>query len=226
MQSSLANSTYPESATRKFLQLDRLAQAKASHDPFTFIFSHNLLPAESAADLKRDFPAIDKPGFFPLSTLDQKGAFGSLIKELEGPELAEILSEKLQIDLRDKPRMITVRKWSAAKDGRIHNDGEAKIVTALLYLNDEWQDNEDGGRFRVLKSDRSFDDSVAEIAPDFGNFAAFRRSDNSWHGHKPFAGERRVVQITWLRSWEDLQRKEKRGRLSLFLKKLLRRPTY
>ena len=38
---------------------------------------------------------------------------------------------------------------------------------------------------------------------------------------KTLADKRRVVQITWLRSWEDLERKNKCGAFSFFLKKFL-----
>ncbi len=69
----------------------------------------------------------------------------------------------------------------------------------------------------------SFDGPVAEIAPEEGNVFAFLRSDHSWHGHTPFVGERRVVQIAWLRDVAALERKRKRHRLSLLLKTLLRR---
>jgi hypothetical protein len=32
---------------------------------------------------------------------------------------------------------------------------------------------------------------------------AFKRAENSWHGHKPFAGARRVVQFNWVTSEKD-----------------------
>lgn len=207
------------SSSPPLLRLEPLASAAALRDPYPHVIASGLLRKEDAPALARDFPAIEKPGFFPLSLLKRQGAFDALLRDLEGPELAAILTEKLGIELRDKPRMITIRKWSAAKDGRIHNDGEAKIATALLYLNEGWPEGEDGGRFRVLRSDKSFDDTASEVPPVYGTFVAFRRTGNSWHGHKPFAGERRVVQTTWLRSWEDLARKEKRGRMSHFLKR-------
>lgn len=71
------------------------------------------------------------------------------------PQLADILSEKLNLDLTDKPRMITVRRISKKGDGRIHNDGKAKISTMLIYLNDDW-DNADGGAIRALNGDTNW----------------------------------------------------------------------
>ncbi len=202
----------------QLLQLDAIAQAQASRNPYPHVIASGALLAGVGESLKRDFPGITKTGYLPLSLLERKGAFDALLSDLESPELAALLSDKLGLELRDKPRMITVRKWSAGSDGRIHNDGEAKIATSLIYLNETWPEG-DGGRLRVLRSDQSFDDTAAEVPPTYGTFFAFARTENSWHGHKPFTGERRVIQTTWLRSWEDYRRKEKRGRFSFLLKR-------
>lgn len=206
--------------TKPLLQLDAIAAAQPKRDPYPFVMASDALSRDDAAALSRDFPEIKKNGYLPLSLLKREGAFDALLRDLEGPELAAILSDKLGLELRDKPRMITVRKWSAGNDGRIHNDGEAKICTSLIYLNEGWPEG-DAGRLRVLRSETSFDDTVAEVPPVYGTFFAFKRTDNSWHGHKPFTGERRVIQTTWLRSWEDYDRKEKRGRFAFFLKRML-----
>ena len=201
------------------LRLSAIASAQPQRDPYPYILASGALSPDIAPELRNDFPDIKKSGYLPLSLLKRQGAFDALLHDLEGPEIAALLSDKLGLELRDKPRMITVRKWSAGNDGRIHNDGEAKIATSLIYLNENWPEG-DAGRLRVLRSDQSFDDTAAEVPPVYGSFFAFARTENSWHGHKPFTGERRVIQTTWLRSWDDYDRKEKRGRFSLLLKGL------
>jgi len=205
------------------LDLDKIADGAVSTEPFPFIVAHDVISRNFAANLRRDFPDIKRPGFLPLESMTRRGLFDRLIAQLEGPKLAAILSERLGVDLTDKPKIITVRKWSEREAGRIHVDGPSKIVTSLVYLNEAWPEHEDGGRFRVLRSSDSFDDCAAEVLPMFGTFVAFVRSDNSWHGHKPFVGERRVVQTAWLKSEADLARKQKRGHLALALKNLLGR---
>jgi hypothetical protein len=114
-----------------------------------------------------------------------------------------------------------VRKVSAAHEGNTHTDSESKVATLLLYLHRGWSSPD--GRLRVLRRGDSFDDPVAEISPEEGNVFAFLRGPASWHGHTPFVGERRVVQVAWLRDAAELERKRKRHRLSLLLKTLLRR---
>ena len=202
------------------LMLDAIRAAQPQMEPYPYVLAANALSMETAPALAKDFPDIKKNGYLPLSLLERRGAFDALLRDLEGPEIAALLSEKLGLELRDKPRMITVRKWSAGNDGRIHNDGEAKICTSLIYLNEGWPEG-DAGRLRVLRSEDSFDNTAAEVPPVFGSFFAFKRTENSWHGHKPFTGERRVIQTTWLRSWDDFERKEKRGRFAFLLKRFL-----
>ncbi|EEA96314.1 conserved hypothetical protein [Pseudovibrio sp. JE062] len=181
----------------------------------------NVLTKEQAADIRRDYPEIKQTGYLPLSKLEATGAFQSLIEDLQKPELAEILSDKLGLNLIDKPRMITVRRLSKHGDGRIHNDSKSKICTMLIYLNDDW-DNAEGGAIRALNGDKDMDDYAEEVSPLAGNVFAFKRSETSWHGHPSFKGERYVVQTTFLISEEELARKEKRGGFQTKLKRLLR----
>jgi hypothetical protein len=187
--------------------------------PFPHFLSSGIVRKDMIPQLQRDFPDIPKPGFFPLSEMRVEGAFATLVREFESDAFAQIVEEKLGLSLRDKPRLTTVRKWSALKDGRIHNDGASKIATVLIYLNDEWSGSSDGC-FRVLNSEQSFDDYAREAPPLTGTVIGFKRTDTSWHGHLPFEGERRVVQLAYLSSQEDYDRKARRGRASLFLKKL------
>ncbi len=201
------------------MNLGAIASADVHNDPFRFMLAEGVLARDEAAQVRKDYPAINKPGYLPLSRLGAKGAFKALVEDLQGPELAELLSEKFGVNLRDKPRMVTVRRLSQRSDGGIHRDSRSKILTVLVYLNDDW-DGEDAGVLRVLRNGDGFDDYTLQVPPVYGNFFAFLRSDESWHGHLPFTGERYVVQMAYLTSDEELKRKENRGSLQLLLKKL------
>ncbi|HVZ04881.1 2OG-Fe(II) oxygenase [Hyphomicrobium sp.] len=203
------------------INIDGLKSARTGREPYNFLVGENFIQNSAVEPLKSDYPDIKEPGFFTESDVNDRlhGAFAKLLADLKSPEVSKIVSEKLDIDLVDKPKMITIRKISQAKDGRIHTDGEAKIATMLTYLNDKW-DGTGAGCLRVLRNDKDFEDYVEQISPLTGTVFAFRRSNGSWHGHTPFVGERRVVQMTWLRSEADVARKEKRGALSHSLKKI------
>ncbi|AZU04663.1 hypothetical protein X907_2142 [Glycocaulis alkaliphilus] len=203
------------------MNFEALASGPVQHQPYTYLMAENVVTPEQAAQIRADYPGINEPGYLPLSKLERKGAFAAVTDDLMSPRLAEILGQKLGIDLSGKPRMITVRRISKLSDGPIHNDSKSKILTMLLYLNEHW-DESDAGCIRVLNGPDDFADYTAQVPPLAGQVFAFLRSDNSWHGHLPFEGERYVIQVTFLTSQDELDRKENRGGLQYFLKKLLR----
>ncbi|WP_203294557.1 2OG-Fe(II) oxygenase family protein [Maricaulis parjimensis] len=201
------------------MDFDALRSARLRTEPYNYFVAEGALTSDEAADVRRDYPAINKPGYLPLSKLEATGEFQRLMEDLNSAELAEVLTEKFGVDFTQKPRMITVRRLSQLSDGPIHNDSKSKILTMLTYLNAEW-DGTGAGCIRVLNGPKDFDDFTEEVPPLAGYVFAFLRDDHSWHGHLPFEGERYVVQTTFLTSQEELDRKENRGGLQYFLKKL------
>jgi hypothetical protein len=178
------------------LDLARLRESPLSRDPFDFVVVENFLAAESLAALIDDFPAISGHGSYPLSALDCGPAFRRLAEELEGEGMRRTIEEKFAVDLAGRPTMITLRGRSDGKDGGIHTDTATKLVTVLIYMNPRWDDS--AGRLRLLRGPRNLDDYVAEVPPLAGTMVAFRRSDNSFHGHEPHVGERRSLQLNWV----------------------------
>ncbi|MGH6817028.1 MAG: 2OG-Fe(II) oxygenase, partial [Hyphomicrobiaceae bacterium] len=98
----------------------------------------------------------------------------------------------------------------------IHTDSEDKIITVLLYLNETWPHAD--GRLRLLRNGRDVDDFAAEVPPDNGTLLVFKRSDTSWHGHRPFEGPRRALQMNWMTSEGAKGWHKMRHRLSAALK--------
>jgi SM-20-related protein len=200
------------------LKVDAIASAKAAREPFRY-FLAQVLDGHDLDDVRADFPSIEKPGIFPLEELQYGPAFGALIRELQSQAVAEAVGNQLGIDLRELPTMITVRGRAQAKDGRIHTDTKDKVATCLLYLNGSW--DESGGRLRLLRNGDDLEDYIAEVPPHGGTFVAFKVSPNSWHGHKPFVGERRYIMVNWLRSDAARTRQLGRHKLSAKVKRLI-----
>ncbi len=201
------------------VDLDIIRNAEIHREPYRYIVGDAFLQTDKIDRLRQDFPAIDKPGFLTVDDVALKGTFKELVADLESSQMADALSEKLGLDLDPLPRLTTIRRLSQLKDGRIHTDSESKLATFLVYMNDAWNDS-GGGRLRVLNGPDDFDAMTAEISPLMGSCFGFRRADNSWHGHKPFAGERRVIQTTWLLDGEAAARKDKRHKRTHFFKSL------
>lgn len=203
------------------IDFDAIAALPTQHAPYDFFMGTGALKKEALPALAADFPDIKQTGFHPLEQMELKGAFAELIREIESPAFTAAVSKALGTDLSPYPQLITVRKVSAAHEGNIHCDSESKIATSLIYMNDTWHSPD--GRFRVLNNNRDFADYAAEAAPETGAIVGFKRADHSWHGHTPFVGERRVVQIAWVRSQADIDRKKRRHGMSSFFKRLLGR---
>jgi len=200
------------------IDFDAIANADVVREPFEFFAATNVLNEVDLAAIRRDFPDIRNPGIFPLSELSFGPAFAELIADIQSSEFEDVMAEKYDVDLSDKPQMITVRGQVQKKDGRIHTDTKTKFVTCLLYLNDVW--DEEAARLRMLRRGDDLEDYLAEIPPNGGTFASFRRSENSWHGHEPFAGERRYVMINWMTSRKALDHEIGRHRFSAKIKQL------
>lgn len=178
------------------LDLDRLRTTPLRRDPFDFVVVDGFVRAEALPAVLADFPAVLSPGSFPLGGLGCGGSFAQLAAELEDTALRQAIADKFAIDLDGRPTMLTVRGYCGGKDGRIHTDSATKLITLLLYLNPSW--DEPGGRLRLLRRADDVDDYAAEIAPVAGTMLAFRRSERSFHGHHPFRGERRSLQLNWV----------------------------
>ena len=199
------------------INLSAVRDAQPSRDPYTFLLASKFLKEDAVDELRRSFPEISKPGYLTVDEVKLHGRFKELIDELEGPELTEELSRKFGQDLHQYPRLTTIMKRSQPKYGSIHTDGPSKVMTMLVYMNDEWQQDE-GGRLRVLYDEKNFEPYAIEVPPTMGTMFAFLRSDKSWHGHRPFAGDRRVVQVAWVKSQADVDRKKKHNKTAQFFK--------
>ena len=206
-------------ATIMLLDLASLNRSPLALDPFLYtVVPHFVRPAEAAL-VQADFPVIGAPGLLPVEATQHGPRFAALIRDLQSEAVAQAFSTKFGIDLTGRPTMITVRGRCQEKDGRIHPDSEAKLVSALLYFNDPWESQ--GGRLRLLRKPDDLEDVIAEIPPECGTLVAFRRSDRSFHGHKPYVGIRRYVMINWMASSFAAQKELLRHRISARVKRLL-----
>ncbi|MGD2076189.1 MAG: 2OG-Fe(II) oxygenase [Gammaproteobacteria bacterium] len=201
------------------LDLDALRSARLNADPFDFLVVPSFIAARDAQRINTDYPAIDRPRNYRLDELDFGEAFERFVEELNGPKLRAAVSAKFGVDLEGKPAVITVRGLCEKNDGNIHTDSRTKIITVLIYFNPEWP--HEGGRLRLLRSADDIEDCIEEVPPVAGTLLAFRRCDHSYHGHKPFEGPRRMVQLSWVQPKRVANYRDKRSRLLWRLKRLI-----
>jgi len=202
----------------RYLDIDALRATTLKRDPYDYLVVRNFVRPEVAEVIGRDYPAIDKPGSFALEDVKVSGALRGLIDELDGEDFRKAVEDRFDLDLTSRATMFTVRGMCGADDGQIHTDSKTKVITVLLYLNEAWAP--DGGRLRLLRNGVDLEAVAEELPPDFGTLLIFRRSDNSWHGHKPFAGPRRVVQMNWVTGAGVVAWQHFRHRVSAAVKRL------
>ncbi|WP_242107635.1 2OG-Fe(II) oxygenase [Luteimonas aquatica] len=189
--------------------------------PFAFLVAPRQLPDAQRDALAADFPRYGCAGFFPYRAQDCGDSVRALVAEMISPAVADAIGARLGLErLSERPAIVTLSDAVHLRHGTIHTDSKSKIATALLYLNLDWPQASEGCLRLLHRGDDIQALAAPEIRPEYGTLVAFRRADNSWHGHLPFEGERRVVQVAWLTSAGELSRKQRRGRFSRWVKKI------
>jgi hypothetical protein len=191
----------------QFLDLDALDAAPLLTDPCQFFIVPHFLRPEALEAVNADYPEILEPGNFHLSKLRYGTAFETMLSELHSEELKARFGKKYGIDLSPFALDMTVRKFSEASDGNVHNDSKSKIVTSLIYFNPKW--THPGGRLRMIRNPDDINDYAGEVVPEAGTLVSFRRSETSYHGFEPMEGERRSLQMYWV----EPKRLEKRKKI-------------
>jgi SM-20-related protein len=206
------------------LHLDQFASTPLEIHPFEHLVVRNFLSREALDIARRDYPQVPSAGSHPPAGLKIEGGFKQLVDEFYSPAFREAIEQKFKVDLRGRPLMYTVRGHCRARDGQIHTDTKSKIITVLLYMNDDHWNNENG-RLRLLRNGTDLDDFVTEVEPAGGTLLAFKRSETSWHGHTSFEGPRRALQFNWVTEQSVVDREQNRHGVSAFFKKLIGRDT-
>jgi hypothetical protein len=201
-----------------YLDYDALERTGRERDPFDYLIVRNFVLPARLSSVVGDYPDVPGPGSHPPDVLKIRGAFAELMDELDGPRFRSLIEAKFDLDLTGRPTMYTVRGICRRTDGSIHTDSATKIITVLLYLNQSW--DADGGRLRILRSGTDLENYAAEVPPDGGTLLVFKRSDTSWHGHEPFEGRRRAIQMNWVTDAGVVAREQRRHRFSSFVKRL------
>ena len=205
----------------EILDLEKLRAQPLARDPFPFVVASGMLKPGAIQALSRDFPPIGDGGVYPVDVLPLGPSMRKLVDEISGPEFRAVVEEKFGLDLKDRPPMVTLRGRSRDKDGRIHHDSDDKVVSLLLYLNQDWPHKV--GNLRMLRSPDDLESTVAEIPSSAGSLVIFEVKPNGWHGHHKFVGERRVLMLNYMTGAASHARELRRHRFSAKVKGLRKR---
>jgi SM-20-related protein len=178
------------------LNFAKLEKTRLETEPF----EHTVIPAfldrDTIERVNDTFPPVVSGGSFAVESLETGMVIKEVIDELDSPRFEKLIEQKFGVELAGRPKMYSLRGHTRAKDGRIHRDSEDKIITALLYLNRDWPHKV--GRLRLLWDQWNLDNYAVEVPADNGTLLVFKRSSTSWHGHFPYVGQRRALQMNWV----------------------------
>jgi SM-20-related protein len=205
----------------QFINYEAVCNAILQVEPFPYLVIPQFIKSNYLGDLVKNFPEINHRGSIPALSLATEPLFQQFINELTGEELRQTISQKFSLNLQEKPVMLTLRGQTEERDGKIHTDSKSKLITLLLYMNENWQSNE--GQLRLLKNKQSLDDYVAEISPLAGSCVIFRVTPNCWHGHTLFVGKRLSMQLNYLSGEVALSKHLNHHRLTAWFKRLFSR---
>jgi len=208
--------------TQNIIDFSAIEKTPVQKSPYPFFGIDNVFDIKKHQDLLQDFPSITSGGSFPLENIEIKGAMAQLIKDIESDEFRRVMGQKFDVELKDKPLIITARGFSRQKDGQNHTDSKTKLITVLLYVNDGWESPV--GRLRMLNGD-DIEDVAAEFSSSIGQMIAFKVTDNCWHGYHPYEGIRQSLQINYLVEEKYTSHHVYRHKLSAFIKRLFKSPT-
>jgi hypothetical protein len=178
------------------LDLQAFNQTDLKRTPYPYMVVKNSLKSASVEQLLKDFPKLDHAGSIPVESVEYGNGFSDLMADINSDEFRQAIADKFDINLDGYPIMTTVRGVMREKDGRIHTDSKTKVITVLIYFNEDWEN--DSGHLRILNNGDDIEDYVEEIPPSLGTMVVFQVTDNCWHGHKPVVGKRLSIQMNYL----------------------------
>jgi SM-20-related protein len=219
----MSEATHTLTSEARMITLDyqKFADTPVGADPFPHLVVPGFVPPESLRVVLAALPPLSKRGSFPPDSVRLGPAARELIRQLEAERLRELIAERFRIDLAGAPTMLTLRGWTSERDGRIHCDSTAKLVTVLLYLNLETEAfGRREGCLRLLRGPADLENYAVEVPPVNGTLLVFPNNASAWHGHHRFVGQRYSIQLNYMTSDGKARSELRRHRLSAFVKRL------
>ena len=207
------------------LRLPGLLDADVDGKPFEHVYVREFISSGCLRRVNADFPeSLKKFSTYGGGNINEGilrergeivGAFEQFLDLMASTTLRKAFESVFRTDLSNTFVRSTIRGVATKEDGRIHADDASKVVTALVYLNEDWpHESECGacGKLQLLaKRDLRSNSTPANDAFG-GNLLAFKNpaafgKKGGFHGFKKFSPggclsrddgcERKMVQINY-----------------------------
>jgi len=207
------------------IDLTRIDEQALSTEPYSWAFVGELFSPSDAAALVESYPEDsfktligndgEKGWEYEARSLIPMGAAAAshpenlsrawqqLAEDLVSPGYREAMSRLTGQDLTTSAIEANVFHYGPGAWMGPHKDLADKVVTHVLYFNEEDWDPKAGGCLTILRSSE-MSDVEAEIPPVVGNSVVLVRSEQSWHAVSRVADgsstSRRSVTVTFYKS--------------------------
>ncbi len=207
------------------LRLSALLDADVDGKPFEHVYVREFISSGCLRRVNADFPeSLKKFSTYGGGNINEGilrergeivGAFEQFLDLMASTTLRKAFESVFRTDLSNTFVRSTIRGVATKEDGRIHADDASKVVTALVYLNEDWpHESECGacGKLQLLaKRDLRSNSTPANDAFG-GNLLAFKNpaafgKKGGFHGFTKFSPggclsrddgcERKMVQINY-----------------------------
>lgn len=207
------------------LRLSALLDADVDGKPFEHVYVREFISRGCLRRVNADFPeSLKKFSMYGGGNINEGilrergeivGAFEQFLDLMASTTLRKAFESVFRTDLSNTFVRSTIRGVATKEDGRIHADDASKVVTALVYLNEDWpHESECGacGKLQLLaKRDLRSNSTPANDAFG-GNLLAFKNpaafgKKGGFHGFTKFSPggclsrddgcERKMVQINY-----------------------------
>ena len=204
------------------VRYDALQAATVAPAPFKNLIIKDFISPDTEAGAAADFPKVPDAGLYPPETVKVEGDFKRVMDEITSDRFRDLVESKFEVSLKDLPQMYTIRGFCRKDDGGIHTDSTTKVITVLLYFNEKpWPFEK--GKLRLLSKPDDLEAVLEEVSPDAGTMIVFERSNASWHGHYPYEGPRKAIQLNWVISKGVQSREHARHLMSARFKSIKRK---
>ena len=113
--------------------------------------------------------------------------------------------------------MYTVRGFVREKDGSIHTDSETKIITVLLYMNEDWREDAAGCGCCARRPISKITPPKCRRTAARCSFSGAPTAPGTATSRSP--ARRRAIQLNWVTSQAVVDHEQGRHRISTKLKK-------
>jgi len=114
---------------------------------------------------------------------DEPCPWQALLAQINGPGYRQAMQQMTGLDLNEAILRVAFYRYGPSCWFSPHRDDEQKLVSHIIYFNDQWP--KDAGGDLLINRTKDMADVHARVRPVAGTSVAVVRSDSSWHSVEP-----------------------------------------